>query len=285
MNIIELFEYSGIYSENLRGFTPEDVIKVRKQFDIEQSQNPAVNRDVADNLILAMNENAKELLFISNNRILYNFFSGKNYSRNRFSSDNAVSVSKESVQLFIQKYLEKDLDSFFDKSLENNRFDNIDDLMMVKEYLPQSLIDTLGIKINNKLDLVFDKINADPSLRDAFSSIEFFQQKSFYDLASHFRSAEMDQKIKNIYYKLSDALVDQRIKNQLLHPVMTAMANYKAVDSHLANLLTANRNKVFAETESASNRGGSGGMSTWSYIVVIIVILRLILVMARCGRM
>ncbi|MBP1222194.1 hypothetical protein [Flavobacterium sp. 1355] len=284
MNIIELFEYSGIYSENLRGFTPEDVIKVKKQFDIEQSQNPGINRDVADNLILAINENPRELLFISNNRILYNFFSGKNYSRNRFSSDNSVSVSAEAIQLFIKKYLEKDLDSFFDKSLESNKFESIDDLLIVKEYLPQSLIDTLGLKLSNKLDEILEKMSSDSSLRDSFSSISFIQQKSFYDLVSHFRSEEMDQKIKAINNKVSSPLVDVRIKNQLLNPVMTAMANYKPVDPGFANLLTVNRNMVYAETESVSN-SSSGGMSPWTYVVIGIIVLRLILLMARCGRM
>jgi hypothetical protein len=284
MNIIELFEYSGIYSENLRGFTPEDVIKVKKQFDIEQSQNPSINRDVADNLILAINENPRELLFISNNRILYNFFSGKNYSRNRFSSDNSVSVSAEAIQLFIKKYLEKDLDSFFDKSLENNKFESIDDLLIVKEYLPQSLIDTLGRKLSDKLDAILDKMSSDTSLRDSFSSISFVQQKSFYDLASHFRSEEMDAKIKAIINKVSSPLVDQRIKHQILNPVMTSMANYKPVDIGFANLLVANRNMVYAETESVSN-SSSGGMSPWTYIVIGIIVLRLILLMARCGRM
>jgi len=284
MNIIELFEYSGIYSENLRGFTPEDVIKVNKQFDIEQSQNPSINRDVADNLILAINENPRELLFISNNRILYNFFSGKNYSRNRFSSDNSVSVSAEAIQLFIKKYLEKDLDSFFDKSLENNKFESIDDLLIVKEYLPQSLIDTLGTKLSDKLDAILDKMSSDTSLRDSFSSISFVQQKSFYDLASHFRSEEMDAKIKAIINKVSSPLVDQRIKHQILNPVMTSMANYKPVDIGFANLLIANRNMVYAETESVSN-SSSGGMSPWTYVVIGIIVLRLILLMARCGRM
>ena len=284
MNIIELFEYSGIYSENLRGFTPEDVIKVKKQFDIEQSQNPSINRDVADNLILAINENPRELLFISNNRILYNFFSGKNYSRNRFSSDNSVSVSAEAIQLFIKKYLEKDLDSFFDKSLENNKFESIDDLLIVKEYLPQSLIDTLGTKLSDQLDAILDKMSSDTSLRDSFSSISFVQQKSFYDLASHFRSEEMDAKIKAIINKVSSPLVDQRIKHQILNPVMTSMANYKPVDIGFANLLVANRNMVYAETESVSN-SSSGGMSPWTYVVIGIIVLRLILLMARCGRM
>ena len=284
MNIIELFEYSGIYSENLRGFTPEDVIKVKKQFDIEQSQNPSINRDVADNLILAINENPRELLFISNNRILYNFFSGKNYSRNRFSSDNSVSVSAEAIQLFIKKYLEKDLDSFFDKSLENNKFESIDDLLIVKEYLPQSLIDTLGTKLSDKLDAILDKMSSDTSLRDSFSSISFVQQKSFYDLASHFRSEEMDAKIKAIINKVSSPLVDQRIKHQILNPVMTSMANYKPVDPGFANLLVVNRNMVYAETESVSN-SSSGGMSPWTYVVIGIIVLRLILLMARCGRM
>jgi hypothetical protein len=62
------------------------------------------------------------------------------------------------------------------------------------------------------------------------------------------------------------------------------MANYKPVDIGFANLLVANRNMVYAETESVSN-SSSGGMSPWTYVVIGIIVLRLILLMARCGRM
>jgi hypothetical protein len=127
-------------------------------------------------------------------------------------------------------------------------------------------------------------MSSDTSLRDSFSSISFVQQKSFYDLASHFRSEEMDAKIKAIINKVSSPLVDQRIKHQILNPVMTSMANYKPVDIGFANLLVANRNMVYAETESVSN-SSSGGMSPWTYVVIGIIVLRLILLMARCGRM
>jgi hypothetical protein len=41
---------------------------------------------------------------------------------------------------------------------------------------------------------------------------------------------------------------------------------------------------VYAETESVSN-SSLGGMSPWTYVVIGIIVLRLILLMARCGRM
>lgn len=94
--------------------------------------------DLGDNLILAMNNFAGQLLFICNNRILYNFFSKKNYSRNRFNSDYTVSSSKSDVQAFINKFLSKDLDLILDELIAQNRFYNIDDFLAVKEYLPEN---------------------------------------------------------------------------------------------------------------------------------------------------
>ena len=117
MNLIELFENAGIYRANLKQFTFEDTIKVKQQFEIVRSNNPNIEAKVADDLILAMNEFPKELLFISNNRILYNFFSGKNHSRNRFSSDNAVAVNVDALKAFIERLLSKPLDDFFEQKL------------------------------------------------------------------------------------------------------------------------------------------------------------------------
>jgi len=116
MNIIELFENAGIYRENLKEFTFDDTVKVQKQFEIERTQNPNLDLSLQSNLILAINEFPKELLFISNHRILYNFFAKKNHSRNRFSSDNNVSVSLDAVKSFIERFLSEEIDSFLIKN-------------------------------------------------------------------------------------------------------------------------------------------------------------------------
>lgn len=285
MNIIELFENAGIYRENLSGFSIEDSEKVKKQFEIERSQNLNLDQNVADNLISAINQFPKELLFISNNRILYNFFSKKNYSRNRFITDYSISVSEENIKSFIDSFLSRDLDAFFDQSIAQNKFDIIDDLLNVKEYLPQNSLDSLDQKLSAKLDFIVNKFDENPSLSSGTETIEFIKYRSFYSLLSHFRSAENDKKIRAIYSKMSGSIVNAGVRNEFLNPMVSSMVNYKPLDYELSNSIRSHKDRIDAENDKEySSSSSSGGMSTWSIIAIVIVVIRLIMLMARLGR-
>lgn len=284
MNIIELFENAGIYRENLSAFSIEDSEKVRKQFEIERSQNPGLDPEIAANLITAINEFPKELLFISNNRILYNFFSRKNYSRNRFISDYAVSVPEENIKAFIDKFLAKDLDKFFEQNLAQNKFDVVDDLLNAKEYLPQNSLDNLGQKLTEKLDFVVNKFDQNPSLSSGAEAIEFIKYRTFYTLVSNFRSEENDKKIRAIYSKMSGSIVSAVVRNEFLEPMVSSMVNYKPIDYELSNTIRSHKDRIDAAKDREYSSGSSSGMSTWSIIAIIIVVIRLILLMARLGR-
>ncbi|KRB54837.1 hypothetical protein [Flavobacterium sp. Root186] len=285
MNIIELFENAGIYRENLSGFSIEDSEKVKKQFEIERSQNLNLDQNVADNLISAINQFPKELLFISNNRILYNFFSKKNYSRNRFITDYSISVSEENVKSFIDSFLSRDLDAFFDQSIAQNKFDIIDDLLNVKEYLPQNSLDSLDQKLSAKLDFIVNKFDENPSLSSGTETIEFIKYRSFYSLLSHFRSAENDKKVRAIYSKMSGSIVNAGVRNEFLNPMVSSMVNYKPLDYELSNSIRSHKDRIDAENDKEySSSSSSGGMSTWSIIAIVIVVIRLIMLMARLGR-
>jgi hypothetical protein len=285
MNIIELFEKAGIYKENLKEFTFEDTVKVKQQFEIERNVNSNLSNSVEADLILAMNEFPKELLFISNNRILYNFFSKKNYSRNRFSSDNAVSVGTDAVKAFIDKFLVTELDLFFDVNCTQNKFEQLDDLLIVKEYFPQNSLDKLSQKAIEKLDFILDKINTYFSVGgNDSSSIYFTKYRSFYSFISHFRSVEMDQKVKSISDKMNGPQINEIVKMMLLNDMTVAMANYQAIDPVLDRMLKARREKITVEEVDRGSAGRNSGMSTWSIVAIVIVVIRLILLMARLGR-
>ena len=151
MNIIELFEKATIHIVNQSNFTSNDVVKVKQQLEVERTNNPNLDTNVATNLISAMNENPNELLFISNNRILYNFFAKTNHSRNRFLSDAKINTTNEAVQNFVEKYLNNDLETYFDEKISKNRFEELDDFLTVKEYLPQNSLNKLSTKLAEKL--------------------------------------------------------------------------------------------------------------------------------------
>lgn len=285
MNIIGLLENAGIYQENRNSFSIEDTEKVRRHFQIERSQNPNLDPALADNLISAINEFPKELLFITNNRILYNFFARRNYSRNRFNTDYSLSVNEENIKTFIDKFLSKDLDAFFDQNIDQNRFDVIDDLLNAKEYLPQNSLDNLSQKLSAKLDFVVNKLDENPSLSAGAENIEFIKYRSFYALLSYFRSEENDKKIRAIYSKISGSIVNAAVRNEFLEPMVNSMVNYKPIDYELSNTIRSHKDRIDAAKEREySSSSSSGGMSTWSVIVIIIVVLRLILLLARLGR-
>lgn len=282
MNIIELFENAGIYKENATEFTFDDTVKVQKQIEIERSQNPNIDPNLVSNLTLAMNDYPKELLFISNNRVLYNFFSKKNHSRNRFSSDVVPSVSVDAVKSFINKFLSEDLDAFFEEKILKNKFDDVEDFLSVKDYLPQNSLDKLSQKLSDKFDSVLDTLEKNPTAVDTLS-FNFIKHRSFYDLLSHFRSPENDEKIQKLLNLMSSMLVSFGIKIEFLNPMMIAMGNYKAVDYNLVNLLKSNKDQTIANTQKVSSSGRSP-ISIGGGIVAIIIIIRLILLMARCNQ-
>lgn len=282
MNIIELFENAGIYRENLKEFTFDDTVKVQKQFEIERTQNPNLNPILQSNLILAINEFPKELLFISNNRILYNFFAKKNHSRNRFSSDNNVSVGLDAVKSFIERFLTEEIDSFFNQKMEQNRFDEIDDFLIVKEYLPQNSLQILNVKLLDKCDFVLNKLDENPPVAETIS-INFIRHRSFYDLLTHFSSPAIDEKVKLIYAKMTSTLVNFGIKSEFLNSMMISMGNYKALDNDLASTLKFNKDQTTANTQRTSS-SSSSAISTGGMIALAIIVIRLILLMVRCSN-
>jgi hypothetical protein len=281
MNIIELFENTGIYKENLREFSSDDIEKARKQFEIERSGNANVKPDLGDNLILAMNNFAGQLLFISNNRILYNFFSKKNYSRNRFNSDYTVSSSKSDVQAFIDKFLSKDLDLILDELISQNRFDNIDDFLAVKEYLPENSMENLNKKISEKLDFAIDSINGNLQLSDINRTVEFLKYRSFYVLVSHFRSTEKDEKIKEVYNKVYNLHSNSAVRYELLNPMISSLINYNAINYDLNALFRKNKDALDATVERVNHSGSSSGVSGWTIFAVIVIVIRLIIALSR----
>lgn len=281
MNIIELFENTGIYKENLREFSSDDIEKARRQFEIERSGNANMQPNLGDNLILAMNNFPGQLLFISNNRILYNFFSKKNYSRNRFNSDYTVSSSKADVQAFIDKFLSKDLDLILDELISQNRFDNIDDFLEVKEYLPENSMENLSKKISEKLDFAIDSINGNLQLSDINRTVEFLKYRSFYVLVSHFRSTEKDEKIKAVYNKVYNLHSNSALRHELMNPMISSLVNYNAINYDLNALFRKNKDALDAAVERVNDSGGSSGVSGWTIFVVIVIVIRLIIALSR----
>ena len=281
MNIIELFEAAGIYQENATEFALEDTLKVSKYMDLQKIQNPNIDATVAASLTEALQDYPNELWFIAYNRILYNFFAKTNHSRRRFSSDRVLSVTPQAIQAFIEKFLLDELDSYFEQKVTQSKFEEIDDFLVVKEYLPQKSLEKLEIKLSEKFDFVLHTLEQNPTINEAIS-INFIKYRSFYDLLSHFKSTEVDEKIKVLLSKFS-TFSNFGTQTEYNNAMQLAMANYKTGDHDLANLLKMNKEDAITRTQKTSS-SSSSALTTGGTIALVIIVIRLILLMVRCSQ-
>ena len=281
MNIIELFEAAGIYQENATEFVLEDTLKVSNYMDLQKIQNPNIDTAVATNLTEALQDYPIELWFIAYNRILYNFFAKTNHSRRRFSSDRVLSVTPQAIQAFIEKFLLDELDSYFEQKVTQSKFEEIDDFLVVKEYLPQKSLEKLEIKLSEKFDFVLHTLEQNPTINEAIS-INFIKYRSFYDLLSHFKSTEVDEKIKVLLSKFS-TFSNFGTQTEYNNAMQLAMANYKTDDHDLANLLKMNKEDAITRTQKTSS-SSSSALTTGGTIALVIIVIRLILLMVRCSQ-
>lgn len=281
MNIIELFEAAGIYQENATEFALEDTLKVSKYMDLQKIQNPNIDATVAASLTEALQDYPNELWFIAYNRILYNFFAKTNHSRGRFSTDRVVSVSNVAIQAFIEKFLQDELDSYFEQKVTQSKFEEIDDFLVVKEYLPQKSLDKLEVKLSEKFDFVLQTLEQNPTVNEVIS-INFIKYRSFYDLLSHFKSPEIDEKIKALLSKFT-SFTSFGIQTDYNNSMKMVMANYKTDNHDLANLLKMNKEETIARTQKTSS-SSSSALTTGGTIALVIIVIRLILLMVRCSQ-
>lgn len=291
MNIIELYDLSQIYDPNAIVFTNENITKVESHFQLEKKADSSLDNSILENLILAMKEYPRELLFISRNRVLYNLFSNKNYSRQRFFSDRNIHVETELIKKFIQRFLLDSLNYNFDVKFERRKYDELELLLEKKEYLPNENVIALGKKFIIKIDLLCAYIDQNP-FRESTNNIQqqdqfsFLVSNSFFSALSYFSSSEVDEKIRKIagalvfpYLNKSDYLVFGIIHYS---SIAKAMASYKTENLSLSNDLLQYKNKIEAMEEVVSNNNSrSSSMSPIQIIILVIAVLKLLFFLLR----
>jgi hypothetical protein len=279
MNIIELFEELKIEKANLLSFSTEDIIRVEKQINVEKRINPAIDVNVANNLILALKEYRTALYFVVSNRILYNLFSKKNYSRHHFPSPQKEHEA-EKIQYFISQFLNDDLVLFFDQNVSQNRFDPICDVFDFKDCFPEEALFQLNKKLSGKMDFILVNINQmNLSNTDAISYVQY---RSFYVLLSCFSSIEMDEKMRSLINIVSDRYNANK-QSDFFMTCLTAMAGYTAYDTSLTDVLLRNREAALSNI-SNNHSSSSSGLSGRTIFWIVLVIIKLVLLFSRCSQ-
>lgn len=278
MNIIELFEKLNLDKFKINQFSSDEIIRIEKQVNVERRLDDEIDVNVANGIIEALKKYPKEFYFIANNRNLYNFFSKKNYYRDKFfPNDNEV--DSEKIKSFISQFLESDLTLFFDQKMANNRFEEIDDLLVSKNYFPDDVLFSLSKKAIGKIDFAASTLN---TLSES-QSINYLKQRSFYSFLSHFSSIEMDEKLKMILNFIVD-IYNRNRKSEFASTSLTAMASYTPFDDDFKQTLKKNRDVVYDNENSTSSSSSSSSGYSWRTIGIgIFILIRILLAANRCS--
>ncbi|MEZ0129325.1 hypothetical protein AB9T88_05915 [Flavobacterium sp. LBUM151] len=278
MNIIELFEELKIDKNNILLFSPEDIIRTEKQVNVEKRINQDIDVNVANNLILALKEYREELYFIVSNRILYNLFSKKNYSRHNFPSPQRE-YDAEKIQYFINQFLNDDLVLFFDQHLSQNKFDFINDIFDFKDCFPEDALFQLNKKLNGKVESIL--VNLSQNNSQNMSAIPYAEYRSFYVLLSCFSSIEMDDKIRSLVNIVS-ARYNANKTSDFYMACISSMQGYVAYDPSLTDILVRNREAVVSNSIDRGSSNSSSGLSGKTIFFIILAIIKILSLFARC---
>lgn len=280
MNIIELFTRLELQRDAILGQSANDVIRIEKQLNVERKLNPDIDANTAANLISALRDYPRALLMILSNRHLYNFFTGKDLARRSFP-ESLPDVSPDEVRAFITRFLFDDLELRFDKALTNERFGTIRDFLTVKENLPEEVLHRLEKRVTGKLEFGIGRMPREGAIDT--SAIQYMRLMSFYEVLSHFRSIELDDKIRIVINRTSD-MYNTRREAQFASDVMVCLPSYNAFDDELNRVTQGNSKIINGATLSRSSSSSSGsGVSGRVIFLVIILIVKVIIFSSKCS--
>jgi hypothetical protein len=278
MNIIELFEELKIDKNNILLFSSEDIIRIEKQINVEKRINQDIEVNVANNLILALKEYRQELYFIVSNRILYNLFSKKNYSRHNFPSPERE-YDSEKIQSFVNQFLNDDLVLFFDQHLSQNKFDFINDIFDFKDCFPEDALFQLNKKLNGKVDAILVNLSQNNSAN--MPAISYVEYRSFYVLLSYFSSIEMDNKIRSLVNIVSERYNANK-QSDFYMTCISSMQGYVAYDPGLTDILVSNREAVYSNSIDRGSSDSSSGLSGKTIFFIVLAVIKILSLFARC---
>jgi len=103
MNIITLLEKYNPNKGGLIPLSPQDIVRIIHQLEVEKITNPFLDKYLATRLIEALTNYKEEIQFLVNNKIVYDLFTNSNLPSDLFPKENS-DVSAERMQAFISVF-------------------------------------------------------------------------------------------------------------------------------------------------------------------------------------
>jgi hypothetical protein len=278
MNIIELFENLNIDKSTLLQITSEEIIRIEKHVNVEKKINPDIDVNVANNLIDALKNYPSEFQFIVDSRVLYNFFSKKSYFRDAFPKET-IDIEEDRVKLFIEKYLQDDLNIFFDKKLTENKYDEMNDILEYKNYFPEEMLFRIAKRAEGKLDYVLSSLH---SKNTNYFPILYVTRAHFYTFLSHFVSTDIDDKVHHLLNEIVD-IYNVNKSSQFAEGIMISMANYHSYDEELMDTIASNKRIIQNNIEGRQGKSEKSGFSWKTFLIIILILFKVAIFSNKCS--
>lgn len=260
MNIIALLELASIDKSRIGSLTKEDYDQITTNLIALKESNSEIDDFHIDLLLKALKSYAEPFKAVLNNRILFNYFAGKDYARKNFT-DEFASVEIEKIKSFVQLFLGETLTVKFVHSLETNKFEGTADLAEAHTYFPDSLNYTIKQHLLDKLD---DAISSLKPPYGNFSRILYIRDRHFFTFLGNIKDREIEEKVMALFEVVS-RLHNRDSNSELANKTFVAMNSYIALDPDFARKIK--KYKDIADTKYDAYIPKRRNL-TWVYVVV-----------------
>ena len=247
MNIFSLFEALQFDKSAFQDLSNDTILHFEKEILEKNAHN--IDAKLTNDLLLAVKNYSNEFLFVINTLEWYNYFAQTNYSRNKFPFQYVATTNEQKMHDFVILFLEPSLTLFSTQNIEQNQFEELAKLLENKLFIPEKVIASWNIKAIDKIDFALARIH---ETVNQSADISYIKNRSFYDFLSHFKSIELDEKVRLLSFKM-DKIYKKNSRLTLAHETLFALSYYQSFEEDLSSELLLHRSKVEYKKANSSS--------------------------------
>ncbi|WNM19709.1 hypothetical protein [Flavobacterium capsici] len=260
MNIIQLFEKLTIDKSRIGTLTTDDFLTIENLLNTEKESNDSITDISISNFLNALKYHPESFKAILENRVLYNFFTNKDKSRDYFKPET-VSNDVEKTKTFVGLFFGSEIKSLFKESFEENQFYKASILAEAFIYFPDTIAYYILHEAKDRLDIAHSRLM--PPYGD-LSKIEYLKDANFYAFLNKIKTPKLEEKLHSVF-ELIINMFNQNSYSELAGKAFSAIGSYAALDGNFAEKIRIYRDKGSQFYKPYSPRKKN---RTWIYVVV-----------------
>jgi hypothetical protein len=185
--ILEMFffrqlEQIGIYRDNLKNISEEDIIKIEKKLIAESRLNASLTKNDIDLILKILKTYLYEIEKIAlMYPVLYGILSG---NQPEYIDKTKFHTKEQEVRIrqLLSGYFQESIFNYIFSNVQNNQWNNLLNLLYYREFLSLEIIQYLVQLLQSKIDSIVTILTNLPSHYVLHSKLKYLKRKPFYEL-------------------------------------------------------------------------------------------------------